>query len=301
MALTRRHFLTALGCAALLPAACTRGPRRDRIGIALGGGGARGLAHILMLEALDELGIKPYRIAGTSIGAIIGVLYAAGKSARDLRNLLDQLTVSEGESWLDTLSAKNGLRWLEFLMPELRRGGLLNPAGFIDFLDETVGVQRFDQLRIPLTVVATDIGTRQAAVLDSGPLMPAVQASMALPGLFAPVEVDGHLLVDGGLVNPVPYDLIQDACDLTIAVDVTGIRTPGEDPTPTYLESTFDAFQILQGTVMREKMRRRPPDIYLHPEISDVRVLEFYKFDSIFKQAQPLKEQLKRQLGKLLA
>ncbi|KAA3628249.1 MAG: patatin-like phospholipase family protein [Proteobacteria bacterium] len=300
MNLTRRQFVTALGCAALFPTACSRGPRRDRVGIALGGGGARGLAHVLMLEVLDELGIKPYRIAGTSIGAIIGVLYAAGKSGREIRALIDQLTVSENESWIDALSGESGLRWLDFLLPELRRGGLLNPDGFIAFLDETLGVERFDQLKIPLQVVATDFWSREAAVFDSGLLMPAVQASMALPGVFAPVTIGDRLLVDGGLVNPVPYDLIQQDCDLTIAVDVIGLRTPGEDPIPSYLEATFEAFQILQSTVLKEKMRHRPPDIYIRPEIRDVRVLEFYKFEAIFQQAQPQKDRLKRQLEKLL-
>lgn len=297
---SRRRFLTALGSLALLPSACSRGPRRDRVGIALGGGGARGLAHVLMLEVLDELGITPHRIAATSIGAIIGVLYAAGKSGREIRALIDELTVSEQESWLDALSEQNVLRWLNFLLPESRRGGLLNPDGFIEFLDETVGVKRFDQLRIPLRMVATDFWGREAVVLDSGPLMPAVQASMALPGLFAPVTIGERLLVDGGLVNPVPYDLIQTECDITIAVDVIGMATPGEDPTPSYLEATFNAFQILQSTVLSEKMRRRPPEIYIRPEIRDVRVLEFYKFESILRQAQPHKDELKRQLERRL-
>lgn len=301
MPLTRRQFMTALGCAALVPPACTRGPSRDRVGIALGGGGARGLAHVLMLEVLDELGIKPYRIAGTSIGAIIGLLYAAGRSGREIRELIDQLTVSENESWFEALTGDNGLRWLDFLLPELRRGGLLNPEGFIEFLDETVGIKRFDQLQIPLQVVATDFWSRNQVVLDRGALMPAVQASMALPGLFAPVTIGDHLLVDGGLVNPVPYDLIQDACDLTIAIDVIGLRSKGDEPTPSYMEATFDAFQILQTTVLREKMRYRAPDIYIRPEIRDVRVLEFYKFESIFEQAQPHKDELKRQLEKRLA
>ncbi|GAB4360855.1 MAG: patatin-like phospholipase family protein [Gammaproteobacteria bacterium] len=297
MNLSRRQFTLALGSAALLlSGGCTLGPRPDRIGIALGGGGARGLAHILMLETLDELGLKPYRIAGTSIGAIVGVLYAAGRSGREIRQLVDELTVGKNESWIDALSEQRVLRWLDFLLPELSRGGLLDPEGFIEFLDETVGVKTFRELKIPLQVVATDFWGRDQVVLARGDLMPAVQASMALPGVFAPVTIDDRLLVDGGLVNPVPYDLLQRECDFTIAIDVTGMRTPGEDPTPSYLESTFDAFQILQTTVVREKMKHNPPDLYLRPLIRDVRVLEFYKFEEIFRQAQPQKDQLKREL-----
>jgi NTE family protein len=218
--LTRRRFITALAFAVLTPTGCSRKPSGDRIGIALGGGGARGLAHILMLEVLDELGIVPHRIAGTSIGAIIGLLYASGRSARDIRGLLDQLTVAQNESWFEALTDTNGLRWLGFLSPEFSRGGLLNPDGFLAYLKEMVGVERFDQLKLPLMMVATDFWKREEVILDSGPLIPAVQASMALPGVFAPVTLDGRLLVDGGLVNPVPYDLLGDDCDITIAVNV---------------------------------------------------------------------------------
>ncbi len=297
MDFTRRQFTLAMGSAALLlPLGCARKPRADRIGVALGGGGARGLAHILMLEVMDELGLKPYRISGTSIGAIVGVLYASGKSGKEIRQLVDELTVGTNESWLDALSEQRVLRWLAFLLPELRRGGLLNPEGFINFLSETVGIKTFNELKIPLQVVATDFWDRKAVALSSGELMPAVQASMALPGVFVPVEINGRLLVDGGLVNPVPYDLVQPDCDFTIAIDVTGTRTPDEDPTPTYLDATFDAFQILQTAILREKMKQNPPNLYIRPEIKDVRVLEFYKFEAIFSQSQPKKDQLKREL-----
>jgi len=297
MDLTRRQFTCALGSAALLlPWGCAKKPRADRIGIALGGGGARGLAHILMLEVLDELGIQPYRISGTSIGAIVGVLYASGKSGREIRQLVDELTVGSNESWFDALSEQRVLRWLAFLLPELRRGGLLNPEGFINFLSETVGIKTFNELKIPLQVVATDFWKREAVALSSGELMPAVQASMALPGVSAAVEINDRLLVDGGLVNPVPYDLIQFESDFTIAVDVTGTRTPDDDQNPNYLDTTFDAFQILQTAVLREKMKHNPPNLYIRPEIRDVRVLEFYKFEAIFEQAQVKKDLLKREL-----
>ena len=121
---TRRRFLT-LGAATALLAACDRLPRGSRVGLALGGGGARGLAHIPMFEALDEIGVRPYRIAGTSIGAVFGALYAAGMSGREMRALVDQFIVTRQESWMDALFEKQPLKWLEFLDPEIGGGGLL--------------------------------------------------------------------------------------------------------------------------------------------------------------------------------
>ena len=108
----RRNFLKFSLATALL-ASCDAWRTREKIGLALGGGGARGLAHILMLEVFDELGIRPHRLAGTSIGAVMGTLYAAGMSAREIRELVDRLTVSDDESWLSGLFEQDIGRWWE--------------------------------------------------------------------------------------------------------------------------------------------------------------------------------------------
>ena len=172
------------------------------IGIALGGGGAKGLAHVLMLEALDELGVRPVCVAGTSIGAVIGVLYCGGIPGRTLREMIERI-----EGLEDTSAPPIGqplFEWLEFIAPQFHGRGLIRAQGLISSLFESISAVRFNQLAIPLRVVTADFWTREEVVWDAGALRPAVEASMALPGLLAPVVHGGRVLVDGGAVNPVP-------------------------------------------------------------------------------------------------
>jgi NTE family protein len=305
----RRSFLQAAAATAVSPfalfAATAVETAPPGVCLALGSGGARGLAHVLMLDVLDELGIRPRRIAGSSIGAVMGVLYAAGLSARDIRGIIDTLTVSGDESWFDAVFSEDVVRWAEFVELTTRRGGLLEAAAFIDFLREKTGCERFEDLQIPLQVVATDFWSREQVVFDSGPLWPAVRASMTMPGLFAPVEYRGRILVDGGLVNPVPYDVFPGGCEITVAVDVLGTRTPQGSPIPSYFDTSFNTFQIMQASIVEAKLAHGRPDIFLRPDTRDVRVLEFYRFEEIFREARPeqarMRKELREQLGRRAA
>ncbi|MGD2112606.1 MAG: patatin-like phospholipase family protein [Gammaproteobacteria bacterium] len=270
------------------------------IGIALGAGGANGLAHILMLEALDEMGIRPHRISGSSIGAIIGALYASGIRGKQIRELVGQFIISPDEGLVEELLNRDALRWVEFLEIDLGHGGLLSSEGFIAFLYDTLRHDRFEDLEIPLRVVAADLWDRREVVLDSGALLPAIKASMALPGVFEPAVIDGRVLIDGGTVNPVPYDLLTGECDIVIGVDVSGKRTPPHPQEPSYFETIFNAAKVMQQAIMTEKRRRVTPAIYIAPRIVDVRALEFYRATQVFEQATPAKQELKRRLAALL-
>ena len=293
--MNRRDFLK-LGLASGLLASCDAWKTGGDLGLALGGGGARGLAHILMLEVLDELKIRPHRIAGTSIGAVIGTMYAAGMSGREIRERVDRLTVAENESWLSGLFEQDLGRWWDLINLKLGSGGLIDTAAFARFIEETSGVSRFNQLGIPLQIVAADFWRREQVVFASGNLGPAIQASIAIPGLFSPVQHRGRVLVDGGLVNPVPYDLLFDDCDIIVAIDVSGNRKPQSGDGPGYFETLFNTLQITQAAILHEKMQRRPPHIYIHPELEDIQVLEFNRVDEIYRQAMPARDQLRREL-----
>jgi NTE family protein len=272
-----------------------------KLGIALGGGGAKGVAHVLMLEALEELSWQPYCIAGTSIGAIVGALYASGNSAKEMRDDLAGASFSVDGSIVDDIFTKDLSRWWDILDLNFHGKGLLDVKDFLARLASKLKVPTFEELAVPLRIVATDFWMREQIVFDSGRLLPAVHASMALPGVFQPVQIDGRVLIDGGVVNPVPFDVLPEACDVVVAVDVIGQREPvDENPLPSFGDAIFNTVQIFEKSIVREKLQQSGPTIYIEPEITDIKVLEFFKAADVFRQAEPAKQKLKSELEKLL-
>ncbi|WP_461519328.1 patatin-like phospholipase family protein [Porticoccus sp.] len=267
----------------------------EKIGLALGGGGAKGVSHLLILEALEEMGLKPAYITGTSIGALIGAMYCAGMSTQEMKEIFLEFSLKDNESLKHIVTKKHIFKWLDFIGPQFRGRGLIRVENLLTYLFESVHANRFTQLEIPLRVVASDFWSRQQVVLEKGALLPAIRASMSLPGLFEPVKIGGRVLIDGGAVNPVPFDLLPEECDLTIAVDVIGERTVS-DKMPSLSEAVFNTYQIMQKSIIREKLAIEAPDIYIEPNVVDVRMLEFYKANEIFKQATATKSQLKRKI-----
>ena len=270
------------------------------IGIALGGGGARGLAHIVMLEALDELGVKAAAVAGTSIGAVIGVLYAGGLSGSEIREQIAYLT-ARPDSFEEAFKEKRLFGWLDFIDIRIGRSSIFRIDKFLDHIDETLGVSNIEELPIPFKAVATDFWGHRQVVLDAGPIEEAVAASFAIPGIFKPIVKDGRVLVDGGMVNPVPYDLLQDVCEIVIAIDVITPRRPKNEFAPSFTDTLFNSFQIAEKTIVRQKIATQPPTIYIEPKIEDVLALEFHKADKIYAQAQTAKRDLIAQLAPLLS
>jgi len=270
------------------------------IGIALGAGGAKGIAHIPMLEALDEMGITPHRIAGCSIGAVIGALYASGLSAAEIKDKIARLAITRSDTVRGVFSDKKIRKWWGMLDSDFRGSGLIKAESIMAALCEDRSCENFEELAIPFSVVATDFWECQSVVLDSGPLKPAVQASMALPGIFTPVELDGRVLIDGGTMNPVPYDLLLDSCDIVVAVDINSGSPAEPGSVPGYFNNLFGSIQIMQQAIVQQELEVRRPDIYIKPELSDFRTLHFYKVDKIYSEAQTAKEELKRALGEKL-
>jgi NTE family protein len=269
--------------------------KRLRVGLALGGGGAKGLAHIPMLEVFDELGVRPDRMAGTSIGAVIGALYASGIPGARIREGVRRMVISRGDSFRVALQKRDALNWVRFLDPGFGQRGLFKGDRFISFLYEAMGVSTFEELEIPLRVVATDFWKSEQVVFESGALLPAVKASMGLPGVFAPVRLDGRVLIDGGAVNPVPHDLLGD-CDVVVAVDVMGSMAAGADAAPGFLRAVLGTFDIMQNSIIRQRLKLSPPAIYVKPDIQGVDVLDFYRADDVYRQAEPARRALREEL-----
>ncbi|PIE39349.1 MAG: patatin [Gammaproteobacteria bacterium] len=271
----------------------------QKIGLAMGGGGAKGLAHIPMLEVFEEFGLRPHRVAGTSIGAIIGALYCAGVSPNTMRETITAYSLREGQGLAQIFKRRDLLKWFSYI--DINWGGrtLLKADAFLADLAEVLTHNDFEQLITPLSVVAADFWAREQVVLKTGKLIDAVHASMALPGLFRPAMINEQVLIDGGAVNPVPFDLLDD-CDHIIAINVMGTRTESAEMIPSMAEAVFNTFQIMQASILRHKIQHSPPDLLLTPDIVDIQMLEFYKADTVFRQAENAAELLRRHLHKWL-
>jgi len=273
-----------------------RKPKIQKIGLALGGGGARGLAHIQVLETLDELGIRPHRIAGTSIGAVMGALYASGLAGKEMRAVVHEWQTPRPEKRHGIIDRRDLRRWAALLDPSFDRSGLFKGEKIIKFLSDFVKCTTFEELKIPLVVTAADYSDASEVVFKTGDLLSAVRASIAIPGVFTPVERDGRLLLDGGVVNPLPYDLLQDECDLVIAMDVGGVRHADETNRPSFFDTVIGGFEIMEASMIRRRLKFNPPDIYLRPDIRNIGLLEFNKADEIFSQSAPIKDKLRAKL-----
>ena len=269
-----------------------------RIALALGGGSARGLAHIVMLEVFDELGIKPSIIAGTSMGSICGACYAAGLSAAEIRDGFESQFTSAA-TFFKQFAGK--LRGGISTLWSVRSPGIVDNVTLFEMLLPEVLHSDFNSLKIPFLAIAADFYAIEQVILDHGPVIPALAASCALPGMARPVVLEGRVLIDGGYVNPVPYDVVMDRADITVAVDVTGApqRRPGAR-VPGTVEAVTGATQLLFHSITREKLKSIAPDIFIRPKVGAYAALDYFKIGAILDAAQEAKDDLKRQLSQRL-
>jgi len=275
--------------------------KKPKIALALGSGGARGLAHIVAIEAFDELGITPSAIAGCSMGAVVGAGYAAGMRGKDIRAFAIEALRKRGDFTRRVIAMQWGhlrerfreTRSLRELPLQIEATGIAS-----EFLPPELP-QTFEELKIPLTVVATDYRERCEAVYRTGPLRPAVAGSMAIPGVMRPVEFDGRLLIDGGAVNPLPFDLLRGDADIVVAIDITRL---GESPpgVPDPMQTLFTASHIMTHAIVSEKLKHSAPDILLRPNVSAFGAFDFARAMPILKASEPIKDELKRKLAALL-
>jgi NTE family protein len=273
--------------------------------LALGGGGARGLAHIGVLEVLAESGLPVRAVVGTSIGAEIGAFLAAGMSVAEMT------------------SVATSLDWklvLRLFFPDLRAGGLVSGERIVSWLADKLGAVRIEDLALPFAAVATDLESGEEVVLDRGPLVEAVRASLSIPGTLAPSRLGGRLLVDGGVVNQVPADVarrLHGGPVLAVAVHAASQAWPGPAPkagpwrerlaqlrerwmrrAPRLRkrlqaeaapaegddEPGWSPLLVLQRSALvsqemlvRLRQEASPPDVLLVPDVGDVGMLEFYE------------------------
>lgn len=260
--------------------------------VAFGGGGARGLAHLHVIETLDELGIRPVAIAGSSIGAIMGAGMAAGMRGTEISDYARTILGRSAEVASRMWRARPGS------MAEMFEGGVrigqFNAERILRaFLPDAIP-DSFEELSIPLHVTATDYFGNSERIFTEGDLYPALAASAAIPAVFRPIRHEGRLLIDGGIVNPVPFDLLEGKADIIIAIDVVGTPIENGGVRPTSIDMLFGATQIMMESIVALKLQRMRPDILLRPPVSQFRVLDFLKVEQVMADTASIKDELKR-------
>jgi NTE family protein len=275
-------------------------PRRapKTLALALGGGGARGLAHVVVMEALDEIGVRPVAIAGSSIGAAMGAAYAAGLSGKAIRRHVISLAHGRGET-IARLFGARAVSLSSMIAAPFGNPMLLDAQKLCAALLPAAVPDAFAQLKIPLIVPATDLYGRSELAFSSGPLKIAIAASMAVPGLVRPVEHEGRVLVDGAAVDPLPFEHLRSRADVILAVDTTvGPIAPRGMPDP--WENLFATLQLMSHTIVAEKLKRGAPDILIRPELSAFRLLDFFHASAILRAAEPVKAVVKERVKVLM-
>lgn len=249
-----------------------------KIGLALGGGLARGLAHIGVLRVLEETGIKVDFIAGTSMGSLIAALYACGLKLKLIERLAQRISRRT---------------WMDITFPRM---GLIAGEKLEQLLHMLTGRRSFEDLSLPLAVVAVDLISGKRIVINEGSIARAVHASCAIPGIFSPVEIGEKLLVDGGVLERVPAPAIREmGADLVIAVDV-GVHVGDYK-----INHIFDVMSKSLDIMAREIHRRQShdADVIIAPEVSDLGPFDFHRVEEAISRGETAARQALPLLAKI--
>jgi NTE family protein len=230
--------------------------RAPRVGLALGGGAAKGFAHVGVIAVLEEAGLRPDYVVGTSAGSLVAALYASGKSSAELQKTAMSMEEAAITDWM---------------LPLVGRGVFRGDA-LGRFVNESVGGRLIEDMRIPLGVVATDLGSGQAVLFQRGDTGTAVRASSAVPAVFVPVKINGRDYVDGGLVAPVPVRYArQMGAELVIAVDIS--TAPEDSATKDTLQILLQTFSIMGKSINQHELREA--DIVVRPSLVGLKSADF--------------------------
>jgi NTE family protein len=245
---------SAVAAAVTAPVAVPHPTRPPRIGLALGGGAARGFAHIGVIEVLEENGIHPDLVAGTSAGSVVAALYAYGRSGRELAEMADKMDESAITDWA------------------FPGRGLIVGDALARFIRESVRGKEIDQLRLPLGIVATDLDSGRSIVFRHGDTGTAVRASSSVPGVFQPVKIGSREYVDGGLTSPVPVRAARDmGADVVIAVDIS--QAPEGGDTSNAMRMLLQTFSIMGRSI--NELELKEADIVIRPRLVGVSGTDF--------------------------
>jgi len=257
-----------------------------KVGVALGGGGAKGFAHIAYLQAMDEMGVTPSVIAGTSMGSIIGSLYAIGYSPGRILEALDTLVSKR-------LASPGVLSRLQLLPPMLA-------AGFVKrLLRSFLSDIRFEDAKIPLKTVAVDFHTLEEKIFTEGLILDGVMASIALPGFFPPYACGGRYFIDWGAVNIVPFNTIRDECDVLVAIDVCA-QHANPDLAPTAQNAFIATWNAASALLLDYQFSSASIEVAERPEFPDIGITHFDKYRKAYSDAMQSMDRFREALARVL-
>ena len=268
--------------------------------LALGAGGARGLAHIHAIKAFDDLGIKPKVVAGTSMGSIIGAAACSGLSAYEITDHIYS-KISSPMSLMSDIFKVRPKSMGNFFDEGGPRIGELNLERILDvFLPDAIP-DTFADLEIPLKIAATDYYGQKTKVFGDGNLLSAMAASSAMPAVFLPVERGGCFYIDGSATNPCPLDILQGEADHIIAIDVSGGTSGNSAERPSKIVAMYGANQMMQMSIVQYSAALHPETILLRPPVDSYRSLDLMKAKEILAQTSALRDQIKQQIDRVLS
>jgi NTE family protein len=245
--------------------------RTPRIGLALGAGGARGFAHIGVLQILEKMGIRVDMIAGSSMGSLIGAYYCSGMDTTYMESLAIHL---------------KRRHWIDFTVPKM---GFVSGSGIMEMVRFLTKNQNIEDLPIPLAVVATDVEKGERVVFREGPIYQAVRGSISIPGIFVPHRYDGRLLVDGGVIDRVPVNVAREmGADIVIAVDVGLFER--ETKVKSIFDVIFQSIEIMEREILR--MRMINADVVIRPDVGHISSTAFTHIEECIRIGREATEQV---------
>jgi NTE family protein len=259
------------------------------LGIAFGGSGAEGIACLAYIKVLEEAGIKPVIVSGTGIGGVAAAMFASGMTFQDMMDFIEEIEFPGAKRPINVTKIKDA------------KIGILDDMGLEEYFKMVVPIKVFDRLYFPLKIVAADYQTGEEIILSEGDVGQAVRAGVSVPGIFSPYQKDGITYLDGSSVNPVPFDIIRNDCEVLVSIEPDTQETEGENV------KDFSVFPAMMGSYInakralsREKQKNCKVDIYEHVVLEGITTFDFALYENIISSVSENAEKFIEELAGIL-
>lgn len=260
-----------------------------RLGIAFGGSGAEGIAGISYVKALEELSVQPDIVSGTGVGAVVAAMYASGMTSKEMIDFLSEIDFPGSRRPINLNKVKDA------------KYGILDGMGLEEYFQMVVPIKVFDRLYFPMKIVAADFETGDEVVYDDGDVGSAVRSGVAVPGIFSPHEVDGAFFIDGSCVNPVPFDIIRDDCEVLVCIAPSvEPSAEGKDAAPNVFATLMSAYGATKKSLINEKKKGCDVDLFETVVLEDMTSFDFARYEDIISYCDEHTDAFKTSLQKIL-